>query len=120
MKKIYVFLIVFALIISLISYNNVNSTFSFESYLDKVSQVAVTQPIMPETETISGTLDEYDVIAGNTDDSGVIKALKYIWTTLKLIFHCIVFALRFLVYIVEMLVYVLKIVSALFYNLIVW
>ena len=114
-------MISFALIVSLISYNNANSSFSFEKYLDNISQVTAVQPTMPETGEINDTLEEYSYVEKDDNNSlGIIKALKYVWVTLKLIFHCLVYALKFLVYIAEMLVYVLKIVSAMFYNLIVW
>lgn len=112
-------MISFALIVSLISYNNANSSFSFEKYLDNISQVTAVQPTMPSTENITDTISEYDDTLGSSEGD-IFKAIKCIWITLKVIYQCVVFALKFLVYIAEMLVYVLKIVSAMFYNLIVW
>lgn len=117
MKKLGVFLICFAVLIALFSVNNVSKDFSFEHYLTEISEVADDRPEMPSTEKINKVVLEY----GNyDDDSKWYEVLKSVWTTLKLIYECVVFAVQFLIYIFEMIVYVIKIVVACTYNLIVW
>lgn len=118
MRKLGVLLICLAVIIALFGVNNATKTFSFESYLTEISQVAENRPSMPSTDRVNSVLDEYGEY--DADTSGVIKALKAVWTTLKLIYECLVFAVKFIVYIFEMLVYVIKIVVACTYNLLVW
>lgn len=118
MRKFGVILICLAVIIALFSVNNSTKTFSFEHYLTEISVVAENRPSMPDSEKIDKVINEY----GNytEDTNNIVKALKDVWTTLKLIYECVVFAVRFLLYIFEMLLYVIKIVIACTYNLLVW
>ena len=120
MRKIGVLLICLAVIISLFSVNNATSSFSFENYLTEISQVAENRPSMPDTEKIDKVILEYELNEDEEDSSKILVVLKSVWTTIKLIYECIVFAVRFLLYIFEMLVYVIKIVCACTYNLLVW
>lgn len=119
MRRIGVLLLCLMVIIALFSVNNATKTFSFESYLTEISRVAENRPNMPSAEKIEKVFLEYDQ---NGDDTStkILGVVKSIWTTLKLIYECIVFAVRFLLYIFEMLLYVIKIVCSCTYNLLVW
>lgn len=118
MKGFSVFLICLATLIALFGINSTTKSFSFENYLTEISVVAENQPEMPSTEKIDKVFNEYGDYS--SDDKGIIDALKAVWTTLKLIYECVVFAVRFIVYILEMLIYVINIASACVYNLLVW
>ncbi len=119
MKKILAFFLCFASIIALFSLKNADKTFSFEVYLNKISSVADNRPTLPDTSSISYVLNEYD--QGDTaDTSGILKALKSIWTTIKLIFQCFIYFMKFIVYIIQYLVFIGQLFTACFFNLIVW
>ena len=118
MKGFSVFLICLATLIALFGINSTAKSFSFENYLTEISVAAENRPEMPSTEKIDKVFNEYG--EPSADDSGIIQALKSVWTTLRLIYECLVFAVRFVVYIVEMLIYVINIASACVYNLLVW
>lgn len=119
MKKFLSFFLCFASLIALFSIKNADSNFSFEAYLNKISSVADNRPSLPDTSDISYVLNEYD--QGDSEDaSGILKALKSIWTTIKLLFQCIVYFIKFIVYIVQFIVYVCQLLSACFFNLVIW
>ena len=119
MRKLGAFLIFFAAIVALFSINNIDKTFSFEAYLDNISIVADDRPTLPSTEAIENTIDEYDETQ-LSDNPGIIKSLKHIWTTLKLIFQIIVYVMKFFVYLIQSIFFIIRFISACFYNLIVW
>ena len=118
MRKLGVLLICLAVIIALFGVNNATKTFSFESYLTEISQVAENRPSMPSSERIDKVILEFE--DNNEEEQKWYKIFEDIWTGIKLIYECVSFAVRFLLYIFEMLVYVIKIVVACTYNLLVW
>ena len=119
MNKLVVFIICLATIVALFSVNNANNTFSFEDYLTKVSVSAENRPSMPSTEKIDKVILEYEQ-NGEDTSSKILEVIKSVWTTLKLIYECVVYAVRLLLYLVEMTLYLINIVSAMTYNLLVW
>lgn len=120
MNKLVVFIICLATIVALFSVNNANSTFSFEDYITKVSVSAEDRPSLPSTEKIDKVMLEYELNEDDEDSSKILVVLKSVWTTIKLIYECIVYAVRLLLYLVEMTLYLINIVSAMTYNLLVW
>ena len=119
MKKLLVVLICLATCVALFGVNNANNTFSFEDYLTKVSVSAENRPSMPSTEVIDKVILEYEQ-NGEDTSSKILEVIKSVWTTLKLIYECVVYAVRFLLYLVEMVLYLINILSAMTYNLLVW
>jgi hypothetical protein len=117
-RKLLVLFVCFVTIISLFAVNNETKSFSFENYLTEISIVAEDRPKMPSTEFIESVFDEY----GNyePDTSGILKAIKAVWTTLKLIYEYVVFACRWFVYCCEFILYVIDLIVACTYNLLVW
>lgn len=121
MKKIVVIIICLATIVGLFGVNNATKTFSFEDYITKVSVSAENRPDMPSTEKIQKVFLEYEFSKEDKENSAkILVVVKSIWTTIKLIYECIVFAVMFLLYLVEMLLYLINILSAMTYNLLVW
>ena len=121
MNKLVTLIICLATIVALFSVNNSSTTFSFEDYITKVSVSAENRPDMPSTEKIQKVFLEYEFSEEDKEDSAkILVVVKSIWTTIKLIYECIVFAVMFLLYLVEMLLYVINIATALTYNLLVW
>ena len=118
MRKLGVLLICLAVIIALFAVNNATKTFSFENYLTQISVVAENRPDMPDTEKIDKVILEFE--DNGDEDPNWYDIFKDVWTAVKLIYECVVFAVRFLLYIFEMLLYVIKIVFACSYNLLVW
>lgn len=119
MKKIVVIIICLATIVALFGVNNATKTFSFEDYITKVSVSAENRPDMPSTEKIDKVILEYEQ-NGEDTSSKILEVVKSVWTTLKLIYECVVYAVKFLLYLVEMLLYLINILSAMTYNLLVW
>lgn len=120
MKKILSVFLCLAIIVALFTINNENKEFSFEAYLTNLSQVSDDRPTMPSTEDIVSTFEEFGNYDTENTDLSFFNGLKDIWTALKLIYECVVFAIKFLIYIVEYIVYIGKVGCALFYNLLVW
>lgn len=118
MRKLVVVLICLATIVALFSVNNTNSTFSFEDYITKVSVSAEDRPSMPSTEKIEKVFLEFE--ENGSDSSPWYEIFEDIWTVCKLIYECVVYAVKILVYLVEMTLYLINIVSAMTYNLLVW
>lgn len=119
MRKLVVVFICLAIIVALFGVNNANSTFSFEDYITKVSISAEDRPVMPSTEKIDKVILEYEQNGSNTS-SKILEVVKSVWTTLKLIYECVVYAVKILLYLVEMFLYLINILTALTYNLLVW
>ena len=118
MRKFFAFLICFACLISLFAINTEGKDFSVETYLTNLSVIAEDRPNFPSTENINKTLEEY----GEYEDkiSGILKAIKAVWTTIKLIYQCLVFAVNLLLYIAQMMIYIFKLASASVYYLVAW
>ena len=118
MNKLVVFIICLATIVALFSVNNANNTFSFEDYITKVSVSAEDRPSMPSTEKIDKVFLEFE--EKNETDSKWYEIFEDIWIVCKLIYECVVYAVKILIYLVEMSLYLINIVSAMTYNLLVW
>ena len=119
MRRLGAFLIFFAALVAILSINNIDRTFSFENYLENISIVADDRPTLPSTENIQNTLAEYDETQ-LSDNPGIIKSLKHIWTTLKFIFQIIVYVFKFISYIIQFFFFIIRLVGACFYNLLIW
>lgn len=119
MRKFYVFIICLATLIALFSINNGTKTFSFESYLTELSQVADERPKLPDTKNISDTFSEYEEL-GTDNSENIVKILKSIWTTIKLIVYAVVFLARFILYILNYIIFLAKLLGTATFNLVVW
>lgn len=119
MKGFSVFLICLATLIALFGINSTAKSFSFENYLTEISVVAENRPEMPSTEKINKVILSFEE-DGKDTQTKILQVVRAIWNSIKLIYECLVFAVRFIVYILEMLIYVINIASACVYNLLVW
>ena len=118
MKKLIVLIICLATVVALFGVNNQRDAFSFEDYITKVSVSAENRPVMPSTEKIDKVFLEFE--ENGSDSSPWYEIFEDIWTVCKLIYECVVYAVKMLVYLVEMTLYLINIVSAMTYNLLVW
>ena len=120
MKNLGIFLLCFAVVISVLSFNVDRSEFSFEQYLTKLSAIADERPDFPNASEITDVIDEYDETSLDQNSNGIVKSLKYIWTSLKLIYQVLVYIVKIVIYLVQMIAFIGTFAVTAFADLLVW